>query len=66
MKDDRIYLRHNLEAIHDIEQYASVGHHAFMADKMRPDAVIRKLEVIGEAVENLSERQTGAPEIPWR
>jgi uncharacterized protein with HEPN domain len=67
VKDDRIYLRHILEAIHDIQQYASVGRDGFMADTMRQDALIRKLEVIGEAVKNLSdatkERQ---PEIPWR
>lgn len=67
MKDDRIYLRHILEAIHDIEQYSSAGHHAFMVDKMRQDAIIRKLEVIGEAVKNLSERaKQERPELPWR
>ena len=55
MKDDRIYLAHIREAIQDIEQYASVGRDAFMADKMRQDALIRKLEVIGEAVKNLSD-----------
>ena len=66
MKDDRVYLRHILEAIQDIEQYASVGRDAFMADKMRQDAVVRKLEV-GEAVKNLSENaKQGRPEIPWR
>lgn len=67
MKDDRVYLRHILEAIQDIEQYASVGRDAFMADKMRQDALLRKLEVIGEAVKNLSENSTQRrPEIPWR
>ena len=67
MKDDRIYLRHILEAIHDIEQYASEGRGTFMADKMRQDAIIRKLEVIGEAVKNLSEKtKQRRPEIPWR
>jgi len=55
VKDDRIYLAHIREAIQDIEQYASVGRDAFMADKMRQDALIRKLEVIGEAVKNLSD-----------
>ena len=67
MKDDRIYLRHIQEAIHDIEQYASAGHHAFMADTMRQDAIVRKLEVIGEAVKNLSEKaKQERPDIPWR
>lgn len=67
MKDDRIYLRHILEAIHDIEHYASVGRPTVMADKMRQDAIIRKLEVIGETVKNLSEKaKRERPEIPWR
>lgn len=45
MKDDRVYLGHILEAIYDIEQYAGAGRQAFMTDKMRQDALIRKLEV---------------------
>lgn len=47
MKDDRVYLGHIVEAIHDVERYASAGRDAFMTDKMRQDALIRKLEVIG-------------------
>ena len=67
MKDDRIYLGHTLEAIHDIEQYAGGGRDAFMTDKMRQDALLRKLEVVGEAVKNLSENsKQRRPEIPWR
>ena len=67
MKDDRIYLGHILEAIQDIEQYAGVGRDAFMTDKMRQDALLRKLEVIGEAVKNLSEIvKQRRPDIPWR
>jgi uncharacterized protein with HEPN domain len=37
-----------------------------MSDKMRQDALIRKLEVIGEAVKNLSENAKQRREIPWR
>ena len=67
MKDDRIYLGHIREALQDVEQYASVGRDAFMTDKMRQDALLRKLEVIGEAVKNLSEDSKGRRrEIPWR
>lgn len=34
---------------------------------MRQDAVIRKLEIIGEAVKQLSgETRARRPEIPWR
>lgn len=67
MKDDRIYLGHILAAVQDIEQYASAGRDAFMTDTMRQDALIRKLEVIGEAVKNLSEiSKQRRPDIPWR
>ena len=45
----------------------SAGRDAFMAERMRQDAVIRKLEVIGEAVKQLSdETRQRRPEIPWK
>jgi uncharacterized protein with HEPN domain len=38
-----------------------------MADRMRQDAVIRKMEIIGEAVKRLSDAtKQRRPEIPWR
>jgi len=67
VKDDRVYLGHIREAIKDIQQYAASGRDAFMGDRMRQDAVIRKLEVIGEAVKHLSDRtKERRPAIPWR
>ena len=67
MKDERVYLGHIRDAIKDIETYTSVGRDVFMADRMRQDAVIRKLEIIGEAVKRLSQGTKDArPEIPWR
>jgi uncharacterized protein with HEPN domain len=66
-KDERIFLRHIQEAINDIKAYASVGEEAFLADRMRQDAIIRKLEIIGEAVKQLSEEiRVRRPEIPWK
>jgi uncharacterized protein with HEPN domain len=44
VKDERIYLGHIRDAIGDIRAYASVGKEAFLADRMRQDAIIRKLE----------------------
>ena len=67
MKDDRIYLNHVLEAIEDIERYTAAGYEAFVRERMQQDAVIRKLEVIGEAVKQLPAATKAArPEIPWR
>jgi uncharacterized protein with HEPN domain len=67
VKDERIYLGHIRDAINDIDQYTSAGRDAFMAERMRQDAVIRKLEIIGEAVKRLSNAtKERRPEIPWK
>jgi len=67
VKDERIYLGHIRDAISDIRAYASVGEEAFLEDRMRQDAIIRKLEIIGEAVKRLSEAtRAHRPEIPWK
>ncbi len=50
MKDESVYLGHIRDAIADIQTYASVDRATFIGDRMRQDAVIRKLEIIGEAV----------------
>lgn len=67
MKDDRVYLKHILDAVGAIEDYTKGGQDAFAATRMIQDAVIRNLEVIGEAVKNLSPTLRGNhPEIPWQ
>lgn len=67
MTDDRVYFQHIQDAINDIAAYCDVGHDVFMADRMRQDATLRKLEIIGQAVKNLSDdAKTQRPEIPWK
>jgi uncharacterized protein with HEPN domain len=67
VKDDAIYLRHMLDAMSDIRQYASVGRAIFNNDCMRQDAIIRKLEVIGESSKKLSGSvKHRSPDTPWR
>lgn len=67
MKNERVYLRHILNAIADIREYASVGAEAFAGDRMRQDAIIRKLEIIGEATKQVSDAtRARRPEIPWK
>jgi uncharacterized protein with HEPN domain len=62
-----LYLRHVLDAIGKIERYVAVGREEFMATSHWQDAVIRQLEIIGEAVKRLSsEVAERRPEIPWR
>ena len=67
MKDDAVYLRHILDAISKIESYVAVGRDIFMATSHWQDAVIRQLEIVGEATKNLSrELRSRHPDIPWR
>ena len=67
MKDDRVYLQHIRDALQDIAAYCGSDHGAFLDDRMRQDATLRKLEVIGQAVKNLSEdTKSRQPEIPWK
>ena len=67
MKDDRLYLRHILDAIDDVLAYSAAGRQAFFDERIRQDAVIRKIEVIGEATKHISETTRGArPDVRWR
>ena len=67
MKDDRLYLGHILEAVERILAYGEHGPEAFRSDLMIQDAIIRNLQVMGEAVKKVSvETRTAHPEIPWR
>ena len=67
MKDATVYLRHVRDAIARIERYTAQGREVFFQDSMVQDAVIRNLEVIGEAVRSLPpEVKRQHPEIPWR
>ncbi len=56
MKDDKAYLGHILEAIDKIARYTGgVIFDEFTENDMMVDAVVRQLEIIGEASKNLSE-----------
>ena len=56
------------EAIRRIINYtAGMSYETFLADIKTQDAVIRNLEIIGEATKNLSERlRLKNPLIPWK
>ncbi|GAB4408421.1 MAG: DUF86 domain-containing protein [Anaerolineales bacterium] len=65
---DRAYLSDILEAARRIADYvADLTYEAFRADMKTQDAVIRNLEIIGEAAKKVSaEFRTAHPDIPWR
>lgn len=50
-----------------ILDYTRDGQGAFLADSKTQDAVIRNLEIIGEAVKNISgDLKSVYPDIPWQ
>jgi uncharacterized protein with HEPN domain len=67
VRDDRVYLLHVRDSIERIRRYTAGGKQAFLDDQMAQDAVLRNLEVIGEAVKNVSQGlRDRHPEISWR
>lgn len=67
MKDDRVYLLHIRDAIQNILNYTEDGRDSFFADRKTQDAVVRNLEIIGEATKHLSQRFKDAhPDISWK
>jgi uncharacterized protein with HEPN domain len=66
-RDEALYLADIRDAVEKILRYTSGGRDEFFADSMRQDAVIRNLEVMGEAVRKVSTATREAhPQVPWR
>lgn len=64
------YLQHMLQAIDNIQAYtAGMDLAAFLADSKTSDAVIRNLEIIGEACNNVTKNHAAFakqhPTVPW-
>ena len=66
-RDYKVSLDDILEAVDRIETYAAGMDKAqFQADRKTVDAVVRNLEVIGEAVKNVPpEVRVLSPNVPW-
>jgi len=65
---DRLYLQHILDAVLRIESYLQVlDRQEFDRSSLVQDAVIRQLQIIGEASKRLSEElKSSLSAIPWR
>lgn len=65
--DASIFLEHILESIEVVEEYTSgFDRQGFLATRWIQDVVIRRLEIIGEAVKNLPvDLRAAHPEVPW-
>jgi uncharacterized protein with HEPN domain len=69
-KDPHVFLKHIRDSIEDVENYTkNVTVTSFLenSNKEKQDAVVRRIEIIGEAVRNIPEDyRLKHPEVAWR
>ena len=67
-RDASVYLQDILDAAERIGQYiGGIDYEEFAADAKTCDAVVRNLEIIGEAAKKLPESlKLNAPQVEWR
>ncbi len=67
-EDDRIRARHIVEAADDIARFIAGRERADLdSDRMLLYAVVRAVEIVGEAASKMSEElRLSAPAIPWQ
>jgi len=67
-RDPVLYLEDILESIEKIEEYTKKsGRKVFFDSSEKQDAVVRRLEIIGEAVKNIPDDiKADSPQIPWK
>jgi uncharacterized protein with HEPN domain len=67
VRDDRLYLLHILERCGRIGRFIAPGRDAFMESEELQDAVIRNIEVIGEAAKRVQAETRGRiPTLDWK
>ena len=66
MRDYNERLLDILEAIENIEKYASRGHEVFEHDELIQTWIVHHLQIIGEAASSLPDSfREKHPEVPW-
>ncbi|HSQ48386.1 MAG TPA: DUF86 domain-containing protein [Candidatus Deferrimicrobiaceae bacterium] len=67
-RDYRDYLRDILTSVSDIENFVdNLTYDQFVNDRKTLNAVVRSIEIIGEASKNIPETiKTRYPELPWK
>lgn len=66
-RDDRAFIEDMLARLELVAEFTQDGRDTFMNSKLIQEAVIRSLEIIGEASRHISEaRRDAYPEVSWR
>jgi len=67
-KEDIIFIKHILDSIDAIEEFSrEMDKKELSSNRMKQSAIVREIEVIGEAVKNISKRlKDEYPSVPWK
>jgi len=67
-RDLKLFIYNIMDSIENIESFLKeISKESFFKDGLRQSAVIRQLEVIGEATKNIPDSfRKKYPEIPWK
>lgn len=67
-RDINLFIQDILESMEDIESFSrGLTLEKFRKDKLKQNAIVRSLEIIGEAVKNIPDSfREKYPDIPWR
>ncbi len=67
-RDIRVYIEDILDSITKIQQYTqTIDEQDFLTNTQLQDAVLRRLEIMGEAVKNIPQAfRDRYPQIPWK
>lgn len=67
-RDVRLYIQDIIDSIQKIMEYSEdISEDEFLASSQLQDAIIRRLEIIGEAVKHIPQAvRRKYPEIPWK
>ncbi|MEK6858012.1 MAG: DUF86 domain-containing protein [Nanoarchaeota archaeon] len=67
-KDDSVFLEHILDSIEKIEEFTrNVSKSDFLNNVQLQDAVVRRIEILGEAAKNISQIIVEKhPEVEWK
>lgn len=65
-RDDSVYLNHILDSISQLEEYTKgLTKEEFLSTRLVQDGTIRQIEIVGEAIKNVSENlKEMYPDIP--
>lgn len=67
-KDDSAFIEHILDSINAVEEFSKgMNKKELISNRMKQSAIVREIEIIGEAVKNISEElKKKHKEVEWK